>query len=309
MKYAILFAMFLICSVFSLNSFADECPSNWKTLHPAWLWCDDFETDKTSNYFDSSGQGGFARVSGIGYNNSYGMRASWTSGQVDAGSLKLALGLTPSGAGMPPPAGVDSTTKFREIYYRVYLKSQANWVGQGSGHNSKFTRAISFVASNWSEAMIAHLWSNDTGGNNNYLLIDPASCVTGSTVNCVGYNDSSHIVYLGGASGTTPIFTSPNAGTWNCVEAHVKLNDAGQSNGIQEFWIDGHLEASKTNLNFIGSYSTYGINAVFFENYINGGASQAQSRYWDNLVVSTQRIGCSMDTSAPLPPQNLRKTN
>ena len=141
--------------------------------------------------------------------------------------------------------------------------------------------------------MIAHLWSNDTG-NNNYLTSDPASCISGSTVRCIGYNDFTHLTWLGALNGKTAIFTSPNVGTWNCIEAHVRLNDAGLSNGIEEFWIDSRLEASSTKLNFMGSFSRFGINAVLFENYINQGAPQAQSRYWDNLVVSTQRIGCLM---------------
>jgi len=110
-------------------------------------------------------------------------------------------------------------------------------------------------------------------------------------------------------NGTTAVFSSPNVGTWNCIEAHVKLNDPGLSNGIEEFWIDNHLEASSTNLNYVGSYSAYGINAILLENYINSGAPQAQSRYWDNFVVSTQRIGCSADVVSIAPPQNLRVIN
>ena len=287
----------------------NECPSNWKTLHPEWIWCDDFETDKISSYFDNDSPVLMVRTAGAGYQGSYGRVATWNSGTINAGSLKLSFGLVPSGAGMPPPSGVDTTTKFQEIYYRAFLKSSANWVGQGAGHNSKYTRATVFAASNWAQAMIAHHWSNDTGGNNNYLLIDPATCVTGSTVNCTGYNGS-QLVYLGGTRGNIPIFTSPNAGNWNCIETHVKLNTPGSSNGIQEFWIDGVLDASRTNLNFVGSYTGFGINAVLFENYINGGASQSQSRVWDNLVVSTQRIGCSLSAQPiPLPPSNLRKVN
>lgn len=277
---------------------ADECPSNWKILHPEWIWCDDFETDKTISYFEKTGP--FNRTAGVGLSGSYGMQSRWTSGVSDGGSLKLAFGLTPPGSGINPPAGVDSTTKFRDIYYRVYLKSQADWVS-GADRSSKFTRATSFVATNWSQAMIAHVWSGGT--NNNFLSLDPASCVTGSTVQCVGYNDFAHLAWRGVVNGTTAVFISPNAGTWNCIETHVRLNDAGLSNGVEEFWVDGHLEASSTNLNFIGSYSAYGINAILFENYINNGSPQAQSRYWDNLVVSTQRIGCSVDVP---PPQNLR---
>jgi hypothetical protein len=43
----------------------------------------------------------------------------------------------------------------------------------------------------------------------------------------------------------------------------------------------------------MGSYRDYGINVVSIENYWNDGAPQAQERYFDNVVVSTQRIGCA----------------
>jgi hypothetical protein len=292
--------MFLLCTLSLPNGIASECSSNWKTQHPEWIWCDDFETDKTTSYFEKTGP--FNRIAGVGLDGTYGMQSTWTPGLSDGGSLKLAFGLTPPGSGIAPPAGVDNATKFREVYYRVYLRSQTGW---NSTNQSKFSRATSFVAADWSQAMIAHLWSNDTG-NNNFLRVDPASCVSGGALQCAGYNDFAHIAWLGGVNGTTAVFASPNSGTWNCIEAHVKLNDAALANGIDEFWVDNHLEASSTNLNFVGSYSAYGINAILLENYINGGAPQAQSRYWDNLVVSTQRIGCAVNGTAPQAPTNLR---
>lgn len=305
MKKPISCAMACLCCLFTLNSLASECPSNWRALHPEWIWCDDFETDKTSSYFEKSGP--FNRTASAGLGGSYGMQSTWTAGLSDGGSLKLAFGLTPSGSGIRPPAEVDSTNKFREVFYRMFLRSQPGW-NSGTNNQSKLSRATSFVGSNWSQSMIAHLWSNDTGGNNNYLRNDPASCVSSGLVQCVGYNDFAHLVWMGGTNGLTPVFASANAGTWNCIEAHVKLNDAGLSNGIEEFWIDDRLEARSANLNFVGSYSAYGINAILLENYINNGAPQPQSRYWDNLVVSTQRIGCQIDAT-PNPPQNLRVVN
>ena len=72
----------------------------------------------------------------------------------------------------------------------------------------------------------------------------------------------------------------------------MRLNDAGQSNGTFELWIDGSLDAQRTGLNWVGSYSAYGINALFLENYWNAGSPVAQDRFMDRLVVSTQRIGC-----------------
>ena len=72
----------------------------------------------------------------------------------------------------------------------------------------------------------------------------------------------------------------------------MKLNVAAASDGIFEMWIDGALEAQRTGVNWLGTYSAYGINAVFLENYWNTGSPRRQERYFDNFVVSTQRIGC-----------------
>ena len=79
---------------------------------------------------------------------------------------------------------------------------------------------------------------------------------------------------------------------WFCIEAHVQLNDPGQANGVQEFWIDGGLEARKEGLNFVRGYTDYAINAVFLENHWNAGSIKLQQRSFDNFVVSTQPIGC-----------------
>ena len=106
------------------------------------------------------------------------------------------------------------------------------------------------------------------------------------------YNDFAHLRFLGSRKGSIPIYSTANSGTWYCIESHVRLNDAGQSNGISEFWINGTLDASRTDLNFLGSFSAYALNAVYFENYWNNGSPVAQDRYMDRIVVSTQRIGC-----------------
>jgi hypothetical protein len=76
------------------------------------------------------------------------------------------------------------------------------------------------------------------------------------------------------------------------MQAHMKLNDAGQSNGVFEFWLNGAQEVRLTGVNWLGSFNAYGINALFIENYDNDGAPATQDRYLDNLVVSTQPIGC-----------------
>lgn len=267
-----------------------EC-DNWQTLHPAWIFCDDFEDDtalrRQGRYFEyGNDNGDFVVVDGIGVNTSRGMQTVFQTGEVGAGGLKLAFGRVP---GSYFDKGIRNTEDFREIYYRIYLKNQAGW----EGSPAKLSRAIVFAGSNWSQAMIAHLWSSG-----DYLLIDPASGVDeNGNVITTKYNDFANLHWLGYKRGTTPVFDSEHDDRWYCIEAHVRLNDAGESNGVQEFWIDGHPEARRSGLNFVDSYTDYGINAIFIENYWNSGSPKEQQRYFDNFVVSTERIGCMCDGS------------
>jgi hypothetical protein len=259
----------------------NECASP----QAGWIWCDDFEQDRLSSYFEvDNGGGGFGRVSGVGRNGSPGIRIRFTSGQVEGGNLKLAFGRTPNAYFRPVDAG---TANYREVYWRMYVRAQTGWQG---GAGWKWTRAIVFANANWAEAAIGHVssfWDNPFYTNGPVRGTDEAG-----NLRTTRYNDFDNFVYLGQVDGVTPLFATNRAGTWYCVEAHMRLNDAGQSNGILEFWVDGNLEARQASLNFLGSFNAYAINSIFFENYWNGGSPQTQERYWDNIVVSTQRIGC-----------------
>src|SRR5256885_15333135 len=58
------------------------------TPQPAWIWCDDFEQDRLNRYFEyDNANGSFVRAAKMGVGGSYGMRARFNKGQVDAGSL------------------------------------------------------------------------------------------------------------------------------------------------------------------------------------------------------------------------------
>ena len=261
-----------------------ECASP----QPAWLWCDDFEVDRLSGYFEYENDGGsFVRVAGVGRNGSYGMRSHFAAGQQAAGALHLAFGKTPSAYFKSVH---DSATIYRDVYWRMYLKNAAGWTGGGG---DKLSRGLSFVDANWSQAVFAHVWSGEPGPNQDYLMLDPASGTDAAGVlQTTQYNDFAHMRWLGAVRSATPIFDAAHVGQWRCIEAHTRLNDAGQSNGVFELWIDGALEARETGMNWVGAYGDYGINAVFFENYWNAGSPQAQERYFDNIIVSTQPIGC-----------------
>jgi hypothetical protein len=291
--------VFLLLLALPTLSAAGEC-QNWQTVQPDWIFCDDFEDGtplvRQGRYFEYDNNGGdFAPVAGVGVDGSLGMRVRWQQGEVGAGSMKLGFGRNPSAY---MNKGIRSAEDFREVYYRMYLKMQDGWTGDPA----KLSRATVIAGNDWSQAMIAHLW----GDNQNRLLLDPVRCVdSNDSVRCVGYNDFSHMDWLGALSGSTPIFDPGHDNRWYCIESHVRLNDPRQSNGLQEFWIDGQLEARRPNLDFVRSFTEFGINAIFFENYWNSGSPRVQERYFDNIIVSTQRIGCLASTP-PAPPANLR---
>ena len=257
------------------------------TLKPGWVWCDDFEQDRLHQYFEyEDASGSFVRAAGVGVRGSSGMRARFSRGQVSAGALHLALGKLPDPYFRPVDAG---TAKYRNLYWRLYVRSQPGWVG-GVGY--KLTRAMVFTSSKWTEAMVAHLWGGDAP-DTNYLQLDPVSSTDGlGNVRATKYNDFPRFHWLGKKRGTTPLGDAAHVGQWYCVEAHAELNDPAQSDGVFEYWVNGDLEAREDGLNFVGGFTAYGINAVFFENYWNDGAPAAQERDLDNIVVSTERIGC-----------------
>jgi hypothetical protein len=263
---------------------ANECAAP----KAGWVWCDDFEQNRLARYFEYQSAGGsFVRAAGVGNSGSYGMRAHFNKGQVGAGFLHVAFGRTPQAYFRPVDAG---TANYREIYWRMYVRTQSGWVGGGADKLSRATVLAS--PTSWAQAMIAHVWSG-MGAQKNYLKLDPASGTDAAgKLLTTTYNDFAHLSWLGNTQSATPVFDTAHAGKWQCVEAHVRLNTAGAKDGVFELWVDGAREAQRTGLNFLGAYKTYGLNAVFFENYWNAGSPASQDRYFDNLVVSTKPIGC-----------------
>ena len=251
---------------------------------PEWLWCDDFEEDRLGSYFEyKSADGAFSRTASVGLESSVGMRARWEAGQVGAGALHLAVGRSPDAYRRSVTAG---TEDYRELYWRLYVRTQDDWVG-GGGY--KLSRAFGFHSpDHWGQAMMAYVWAEAE----HVTIVSASGTDEEGTPLTTRYNDSENQRWLGARHSETPIFDADHVGRWHCVEARVQLNNSDVSDGVFQLWIDDQLEAERTNLNWVGNYRDYGLNAVFVENYWNGGSPVAQERYLDNFVVSTERIGC-----------------
>jgi hypothetical protein len=243
----------------------------------AVIWYDDFKSEKT--YMESLGV--------IDYSESFdmtggSMKAGFKKGDIDgAGNRKVAFGDFPGGS-----TTMKKGRRFDEVYWRIYVKHEYGW----EGAPAKMSRATSIVSENWQQAMIAHVWS----GEKNSITLDPASGVKGQsdTIFTTKYNDFDHLRWLGGTPCTAfQISSGDESGYWVLVEASAKLNTPGKSDGSCRLWIDGRLEAERRNLNFRGSYTKHGINAVFIESYWNTGAVKTEGMWYDNFVVSVNPIG------------------
>jgi hypothetical protein len=255
---------------------------------PAVIFYDDFaappETGR-SRYFEiNSADGSFTWSPESGLSGG-SMKCQFAKGQVTAGGLKVLFGRNPF------HRGIRNDETFNEIHWRVYVKHETGW----EGNPAKLARATCLASENWSQGFIAHVW----GGKGPVLCIDPATGIRDNIKVSEHYNDFDHLKWFGSRNGQTPIFSAAESGRWVCVESHIKLNTPSQSNGWFELWVDGRLEASRTNLNWHGTWTNYAINAVFLENYWNDGSIKRQARWFDNFVVSTQGIGPILAASPP----------
>lgn len=208
------------------------------------------------------------------------LRCLYEKGKRGQGGCKVFFGDSPTYRNVT----VRSGEQFNEIYWRIYVKHQYGW----KGSPAKMSRATSLVTSNWAQAMIAHVWSS----HHSSLTLDPVRCVNGDQTLGTKYNDWQAMTWLGNKPVSKfPIHATEESGYWVLVECRVKLNTPGKSDGINQLWIDGRLECERKALDFRGSYTKHGINAVFLEAYWNDGSPVTQSRWYDNFVISTEPIG------------------
>ena len=121
--------------------------------------------------------GSFVREAGVGVGDGFGMAATFEQGQVYAGALHLSVGRV-AAPSFNPTDGSEST-KYRELYWRVYLRNEEAWTGGGG---AKLSRALSFTSADWAQAAFAHVWSMGGGGapNDVSLGLDPAITLCGT---------------------------------------------------------------------------------------------------------------------------------
>ena len=252
-------------------------PQPWKS-DDAVIWYDAWDKP-SSQYFEQKGPLTDKEAFG---GSGQSLEVFYPKGKGGGGSAnrKLAIGDSPVGGGKAVKKG----NKFDTVYWRMYVKHQRGWTGGGP---AKMSRVMIMNASNWSQAMISHVW-----GGGDSLTLDPVRAARGTGCTTSKYNDWGGLKWICNSPGSQfKIHATSEAGRWVCVEAQAKLNTPGKSDGYNCLWIDGIKQTERKNIDFRSSYTKYGINCVFIESYWNKGSPVDQRRYYDDLVVSTKYIG------------------
>jgi hypothetical protein len=86
-------------------------------------------------------------------------------------------------------------------------------------------------------------------------------------------------------------FSDPvNVGRWVHMELRVELGEGPRSDRVQA-WADGLLICDIAGDDIAAGYRGTTLNAMQWDCYWNNGSPVAQSRFYDDMVVSTERIG------------------
>lgn len=271
----------------------DGCPG---APPNAWIFCEDFESlvDPAEVALDYQElDGAFTLVDDVGASGHHAMEVRYREGEEAAGRMVLSFGASPIDHGGRPSFA--SEESFPEIYWRIRVMTEPGWPDIGPG---QLTRTLAFADETWSEAVVAHLRSV---GDDVIMEAVPVTCVSNDEVACAGFDDQGSLQPLGPLPGQTPIYAEPQSGQWHCIEGHLALNDPGSANGVLEFWIDEVRQAGRGDLDLRGRWTDYAINALVIENYWPGGAPAPLRRWIDDVVISSERIGCDInpDDAAP----------
>jgi hypothetical protein len=261
--------LFFLSTLLVYQASAGEC-DNWQTSHPEWLWCDGFEDGGSleDRYDDSAvAPGGFDISNDDAFSGRYVLRQHYETGQVNAGWISWFY---------DNALGQQYGDSYDEIYVRWYHKFEDSFQGMPP----KMARVRS-LGPGWDKRFAVHCWIEDDSSNRE--IVADVYAPFSSQANSAGWLPVARSsFYYGDPS---------NIGRWVCLEMYVKKNTPGQTDGAYGFWADNELIVERTNVDLVGS-TNYEFNEVMLDSYWNGGSPKEQNRYYDNFVISTQRIGC-----------------
>lgn len=248
-----------------------------------WVACESFEgiTDPATELSQwNVNADGFAVEGGVGIDGGQGLRVRLQPGVMFGGWVTLRFGQGPDAPAVDSPDG-----RWDELWLRYRLRTAADWPGRPIGDVGEL---IAMNGANWGIAADLNLH----GEGSMRIRARGWSCIFGGELACDGSNDWTGVLQnISNAEGTTVVFDAAHADTWQCIEAHMRLNTPGQSDGEAHVWIDGQAEIEQTGIDWRGTWDDFGINAVRFTNYAEPVVAPLDFVI-DDVVVGTARVGC-----------------
>jgi hypothetical protein len=270
--------------------------------NPATIFCEDWETTTLpGRWADGYRSNTQQIVTTEHYSGSRALQVTLPPG--DAGGGWLTSWLTPTGA---VPSG--PFQGYAHTFVRYYWKHAANWqcmnglcgkmialYGLQTGTSGPFNP--------WSGFGQANVCPNGT----DYFYAGVAS-VEPPTRDYILYTYYPDMPCVGGASygqyfhANAPVPLDQ----WNCVEQEVLLNTPGQRDGLQRLWVNGTLVVEVLGMRWRDTTNVQ--SGALQLTFSVANPLSVPLNYWaDNIVVSTQRIGCGSGTSAvPSNPTNVQ---
>ena len=255
--------------------------------NPNYVMCDDFENGDwyTKDCDQARGSAGGLGQTGVdGWcGNIYANPITPAGAAICGGIGVVGTNCVATSGILPGPSiggrnealhGFINDTSYDELYVRWYMKPSSNFA---PGH----------------EKMMFFQQNIDGGFQCCVLMfpfgsLEPDFQTQNATTARLGQN-------LGNALSVIP-------GHWYYFEVHIKLNTAGGSDGVFDFWMNdcgtnglgctgaGTQRARWTNRNDLRDTNPASrIGAIWLENWSNPGSTGEE--YYDQMVVSTTRIG------------------
>lgn len=252
-------------------------------LRASTVVCEDFEKPKRSAWSDYEDKNLYVD-NDLAYGGKQSLKQTYEREQAIAGWLGWYFG-------DHPEAKLRSGERFEEIYFRFYHRFQKKWPEEG--FPPKFVRIRSRLADGglryaWEEQLLisARLPNGTPISRPISSMAEPAGVV---------HNGDGKLRWLD--SEPLDLHLTERTGEWLVIEMRVKLNTPGQNDGRITYWVDGKTVLDRNGLNLRGAYTATTINNAVLEGYWNGGSPRGGLRRWfDNVVLSTEPVGCAIFT-------------
>jgi hypothetical protein len=252
---------------------ADEC--SLAEGQSDWLFCEDFESGALDQWIDVTG----LTVSTSAENaqgGNHSVALFYPSGSTGAGWM-WAKGLRPHSA------NTDAQ------YIRWWQKWQTGFEFQsGSGDQKIFMLDALDPENEWGQTANWKLYLHmaDSGAAESELVVD----------RYIQAGDQWEVYRQN--RGQVEFATD----RWYCIEAEVKHNTPRQNDGRIRIWIDDAVVLDHSNVRLRDDATSW--NAIQLNGWYDGAVPRDQSSWIDQIIVSTQRIGCG-SVVRPNPPTDL----